>query len=449
VIWRSLTPPKGIQEGTQVSVKAETLRARTQAISRSLRHQWRAVILPALLLWILAAIVSTAFLHTFDLSEYARYAHAALRAPLLHRLPLEYPAPALAIFLLPLLLPLPYTWAFAVFAGIALILLVASYEGSGVPGMDADAARRLIVYLAVGAVMVLTGRYDIFAVLPAFLAVRAAGQDRWSAAWTWSCIGFVLKLYPAILWPALLIAEWRRSGRLPVRRLLWMVSAAFVLAGLPALLNRTASLNALRFYIRRPTEIGSLSAGLSLLLDGHGTRWINTFHSVNVVNSVVGPISLVLEILAVVGCLWAWRAQIQGRLPFEAACLATLTVVLLGSKVLSVQYLMWLMPLWALFRMRAMWFIAALINVVTFPYSLSALTIGYVPGRTFVILLTVAYLVRNLLLLVGTAMWVRSVLVEHPPSGADSGSARWSVLRPTGSGGRGPRATARTTSYGP
>ena len=104
--------------------------------------------------------------------------------------------------MLPLLLGFSYPWAFAVVAGIVLVLLVTSYEGRGSRGWTPKAARRLIVYLAVGATFLLTGRYDIFAVAAAFWSVRAAGQDRWSAAWTWSSIGFVMKLFPAIFWPA-------------------------------------------------------------------------------------------------------------------------------------------------------------------------------------------------------------------------------------------------------
>ncbi len=83
----------------------------------SLVRQWRPVVMPALVLWVLAASVSTLLLHPCDVLEYKQYAHAALHTPLFHRLPLEYPAPALVLFLLPLLLPFSYPWAFAVSGG--------------------------------------------------------------------------------------------------------------------------------------------------------------------------------------------------------------------------------------------------------------------------------------------------------------------------------------------
>ena len=108
------------------------------------------------------------FLRPYDVAEYEHYAHAALQAPLFHRLPLEYPAPALAVFILPLLLQFSYPWAFALLAGIVLLFLVTSYDGPDNAGIDVDAARRLVVYLAVGATCLFTGRYDIFAAAAAF-----------------------------------------------------------------------------------------------------------------------------------------------------------------------------------------------------------------------------------------------------------------------------------------
>ena len=377
------------------------------------------MILPALVLWLLATIVSCGFLHPFDVAEYERYAHAALRAPVFHRFPLEYPAPALAVFLLPFLLPFSYPWALAVFAGIVFLLLVTSYESSGVPGMDAEAARRLIVYVAVGATFLLTGRYDIFAVAAAFWSVRAAAQGRWSAAWTWSCVGFLLKLFPAVFWPTLLIAEWRHHGRLPVRRIVWMVASVVILVAVPAVLNHHAPLNALHYYLRRPAEIGSVAAGLSLLADWHSPV-IVSFHSLNLVNGASHPIAVVIEVLAVLGCLWVWRAQLKGRLPLEAVFLATLTLVVLGGKVLSAQYLVWLMPLWALYRIRPLWLLAALANIVVFPYEVSAQSVTLLPTHVFNVTLTLMFLTRDVLIAWGTYSWFRSVSVDplSPPTPA-------------------------------
>ena len=109
-----------------------------------------------------------------------------------------------------------------------------------------------------------------------------------------------------------------------------------------------------------------------MLLDWHGTEWVSTFHSVNVVSSITGMLSIGFELVAVGACLWVWWEQAQGRLSLEAACLATLTFVMLGSKVVSAQYLIWLMPMWALYRLRVSWLLAAAANLIVFPYAVSA-----------------------------------------------------------------------------
>jgi hypothetical protein len=374
-----------------------------------LRAQWRPVVLPVLVLWVLAAIVTATLLHPFDVREYERYAHAAIRPPLLHRLPLEYPAPALLVFLVPLLLPVAYPWAFACVAGVGLVLLATSYQGADVPGWDGRAAGRLIIYLSLGSVMVVAGRYDVFAALATLWAVRAARRDRWSVAWTWASIGVALKLFPAALWPVLVIAEWRRIGRVPWRRVWWVGASIVVVAVIPALLDHHAALNALHYYLHRPAEIGSIPAGLSLLLDFHATTWVSSFHSANVTNAWAGTIGVVVELAAVAGCLWTWWAQARGRLSVQAACLATLTFVVLGSKVLSVQYLIWLMPLWALYELRVSWLVASSANLVVFPYAVTATSFGYVPTHAFAVSLTLAFFARDVLIAAGTWSWLRSV----------------------------------------
>jgi len=405
-------------KATYVAVRAEAFRTRTAALGRSMRHQWRPVIAPALVLWLVGTVVSCVFLHPFDVAEYGTYAHAALHAPLLHRLPAEYPAPALVVFMAPLLLPFSYPWAFAVVAGIVLIPLLTSYEGSAVPGMDTEAARRLIVYLAVGAAILVTARYDIFAAAAAFWAVRAARQGRWSAAWTWSSIGFVIKLFPAVFWPAFLIAEWRLSGRIPVRRLVWMAVSVAILAAIPALFDHGGLLNVVHYYAHRPDELESVPAGLSVLFEWDHSTVLNTFHSVDLVNAAARPTALVVEALAGVGCIWIWWAQLRGRLPVEGACLATVTLAVLGSKVGSAQYLMWLMPLWALYPIRPQWLLAALVNIAAFPYGASGG--GFGPSHAFTNSLAMVLLTRNVLIAWGTWSWLRSVVAERrsPPATA-------------------------------
>jgi hypothetical protein len=385
---------------------------------------WRPLLLPALMLWILAAYLSSGLhLSSGDVSEYQRYAHAALRSPMFHHLPLEYPAPALAIFIVPLVLPLAYPLAFAVMVGAVMVALLVSYVRTGLPGVDLTAARRLLVYLTLGGSMFLAARYDLFVAAAAFWAYRAARQGKWAAAWSWSSIGFLLKLFPAVLWPAFLIAEWRTERRFPVRRLLWMAGSAALIAGLPALFNPSAVFNEVHYYVNRPVEIGSLASGISLLIDWHAWHYVLSFHSINTVNPIAAPLSTALTIAAGLACIATWWAQARGRLPLDVACLATLTLVVLGAKVLSVQYLLWLMPFWSVYRFRATWIMACLANTIIFPYTVSAMTLGHVPADSYALSLALTYLTRDVLIAVGTATWLWPIVLRRSASGRSDAPA--------------------------
>lgn len=86
---------------------------------------------------------------------------------------------------------------------------------------------------------------------------------------------------------------------------------------------------------------------------------------------------------------------------------------MLGSKVLSAQYLMWLMPQWALYRLRVTWLLAAAANLIVFPYVVSAQGFGFVPDHPLAVSLTLTFFARDVLIGVGTLAWLRTVLRDH------------------------------------
>ena len=102
---RPLRPPRP-RFGAWPPTSAATIRSRSGV----------PMVLPPSALWVMARRVD----HAAAPLRRPRVRHVRPRrpaAPLLHHLPLEYPAPALAVFLLPSLLPLSYPWAFAVLVG--------------------------------------------------------------------------------------------------------------------------------------------------------------------------------------------------------------------------------------------------------------------------------------------------------------------------------------------
>lgn len=375
---------------------------------------WRPVLAPALVVWVMASAL-TAVLHLSngDLGEYHRYALAFLHPHGGARLPAEYPAPALLVFLAPLLLPVPYAWGFCLLAAVALVALLRGFSGPNSGELDVPGALRLVAYLALGAVMFLTARYDLFAVAAAFLAFRAGRGGRWGAAWAWSSAGFLLKLFPAVLWPVFFLAEWRATGRMPWRRLAWAGASLALLVAVPLAVEPGAAGNAVHYYLARPSEIGSLGAGLALVSDPHAWHYVLSFHSVNAVGPLVAPMSALVSMAAVAGLAATWWAQASGRLTLEAAALCSLTLLVVGSKVFSVQYLLWLLPFWALERPRAGWIGAAVVSTAVFPLTVSAMTLGHLGAGQYLVSLTLADLLRDLLVVAGTVVWLRGMRAER------------------------------------
>ena len=236
--------------------------------------------------------------------------------------------------------------------------------------MDAEAARRLIAYLAVGATFLLTGRYDIFAAAAAFWSVRAAAPG--------SVVGRLdvelCRLSPQAL-PGRLLARFldrRMAAHGPhpaaASRLDGRVGRSYW-SGSPPFSTVTTALNAVHYYLRRPTEIGEHSrrpvaagrlapaSGPQLPQRQRGERrrathrrWPSrSWPPLGMPVGAGGPSS---------GTASRSRPPAWPLSPWSSS----------GGKVLSAQYLIWLMPLWALYPIRPIWLLAALANVVVFPY---------------------------------------------------------------------------------
>ncbi len=322
---------------------------------RSVSRFW----LPALF-W-MATTAACLWIRPSDVREYDVYAARALHSPILHAWPHEYPMLSLAVFLLPRLLPLAYRWGFAVVTGVALLVLMAREKS------DPEWDKRLVVYLSVGAVGLFAGRYDIFPAAAAFFAVEAGQRQRFGAAWLWSVLGFLLKLFPAVLWPALLVAEWRVSGRWRWDRLVAAIGAGMASVAVQALFSRHAAFSSYRYFLHRPLQLGSLAAGLSASLQLGHFRLITSFGSINVITSSGTLVSVLITVFCVLAGLAVLALAVAGRINLRTSSLALLTILVLSSKVFSAQYVIWLIPLWAWYAWRWQWLLAAGLTTMGYP----------------------------------------------------------------------------------
>ncbi len=181
-----------------------------------------------------------------------------------HTLPREYPAPALAVYTMPLLVPFaPYDVTFMVMMGLLTFGVTAWL-----------AVRRLFLSAVAFALYVLVGgwatalaRYDLIPSVLTVVALVLAERRRWNWAYALLAAGTLLKVYPALLVPVLAVQQWRITGEPPWRQigLYIVVTVGGLLPG--ALLDPHNFIQPLIVNSVRPPQIESI-AGSLLWLSG-------------------------------------------------------------------------------------------------------------------------------------------------------------------------------------
>lgn len=279
---------------------------------------------------------------------------------------LEYPPGALLVMMLPRAFAVGYlqyrTLFFAEAAlldALIVVALFASTRSARIPTWRALCLYTLAIVL-LGPLVVY--RLDLAPAALTALAVLAWQRDSSGLSAAALALGTATKVYPLLLVPLLLMDAWARHGARRVWRamLAFGVTLAIVLS--PALLAGTTGLaRALRFQTERHLQVEAIWAvpvlllhisqrfpleiaarGRALVILGPGDAWGN-----------YGALLLALVALAVYGGWWRLRARPE----LHAAAVLTGTAALVFaaailSKVLSPQYLIWVMAPLALLPLR-------------------------------------------------------------------------------------------------
>jgi hypothetical protein len=310
--------------------------------------------------------VAWALLHTgfwdrsqiVDTPVYESYGEAMLDGQVPYRdFALEYPPAALPVFVLPALTRSDdYTaafellmWACGVAIVVALGLILASLEASG-PRVFGAICFFALAPLALGSVIL--SRYDLWpaALTVAALAALVGGRERLGLG----ILGLAVaaKIYPLVLLPVALVWLARRRGT----REMWIGLACFagVLAAcfLPFLLIAPGGVaHSIGHQLGRPLQIESL--GASLLLAAHQLglyeATVESSHgSQNLSGALpdaIASIQTAFQVVAI-GLAWAFFARrSRGREGVLLASAAAVTAFVAFGKVLSPQFLIWLLPL--------------------------------------------------------------------------------------------------------
>jgi len=302
-----------------------------------------------------------------DTVEYHRYGNAIVHGHVPYRdFAVEYPPGALPAFVVPALAYAGfgfYNRAFQILmalcgVGALLAMTVALRSlGASVQRTAAALAFAALAPLVLGSVILY--RYDLWpaALTVAGLAAILAGRERLGFASLG--LGIAAKVFPAVVLPPALVYVWRTRGRRDALICLGLAAAVVALVLVPFLALAPGGLwDSVVHQTTRPLQIESLAAGVLLAahqVGGLSITMESSHGSQNLAGSLPHALGTVSTVLLVVALLAIWLAAARGpatpeRLVRYSA--ASLVAFVALSKVLSPQFLIWLIPIVPLVRGR-------------------------------------------------------------------------------------------------
>ena len=254
----------------------------------------------------------------------------------------EYPPGALPVFALPSFLggdyPSSFAWLMAA-CGVALVLVVGALRP------------RRAFYVALAPVLagsLILSRFDLWPALLAAAALAALLRDRDGLGWALLGGAVAAKLWPLVLVPLALVWSVRRGTRLGAACGLAVAACAFVPFAVLAPHGLWSSLSG---QASRPLQIESLGAAIFTTF-GH-PRIVTTHGSQNIGgHGAVGAAFALAQAAALVALWIAFARGPATRERFVRYAAACVCAFIAFGKVLSPQYLLWLIPLVPLVRGR-------------------------------------------------------------------------------------------------
>jgi uncharacterized membrane protein len=323
----------------------------------------------------------------------------------------EYPPGALPMFALPALADADYRvafeWLMALCGGglVVAVALAARQLGLGF-GTLAFVA---LSPLAIGSV-ILT-RFDLWPAMLASFALAALLYERLRLGHVLLGASIAAKLYPAVFLPLTVAYAWRRYGRREALRCGALALGVVVAIYLPFFLVAPGGvLSSLGRQLSRPLQIESL--GSAVLLAAHqafgvGIEMQSSHGSQNLAGAAPDVLAVLLSLTQVFVLVWLWTRFPRGREPsrYELAAYsaAVLTAFVALGKVLSPQFLMWLVPVVPLARRygaNALLLAALVLTQLWFPFRYWDLVREFDPLASWLVLLRDLVLVALLVVLV-------------------------------------------------
>ncbi len=336
---------------------------------------------------------------------------------------LEYPPLALLFFVLPRLASssiIIYTILYkaevllAILIGLFLIYLLARRLGKAPWKM-------MLVYtlciIAVGPIV--AEQFDIFSAILTLGSLYAYILGKNKTAWALLALGALTKIYPLFLAPVYLVIALRnRQYRAAGSGILTALLIGVIFAGPFVIVGSDSIKSLVEYHLQRGIQLESTYSSFLLIFDKLGLTQVNTVFNFGSWNLAGGPVdaltklsSYLLVILLLIAYWFIYRRTKPGKSQstrIGAYALLVLCIVLITSKVLSPQYLIWLIPLLPLVLQRGRYIIMVV-------FILTGLATYYLFPQAYLDLMdlrtvpVVVLFIRNLLLVVLTVLVVVSL----------------------------------------
>jgi Glycosyltransferase family 87 len=262
----------------------------------------------------------------------------------------------LPVMLLPAYTTWSYVTSFAVLMGVCGAGCIAA-AASALRAVGAGADRIWTGLLAIGVSPLLLGslfdtRFDLWPTLLAVGALAAIVRERSVASGLLLGLGFAAKLWPGVLLPIAVARLWRRRGSASALAVVATFVAVAAACFLPfAVLAPDGLRSMFADQLDRPLQVESLGAAVLMAAEHLGMRPPTTVASHRALAlsghgaGLAADLSTALEATAVVGIwiIFARRRNTDGAATLLAAA-AAVAALIAFDKVLSPQYLIWLVP---------------------------------------------------------------------------------------------------------
>jgi Glycosyltransferase family 87 len=264
--------------------------------------------------------------------------------------------------------------------------------------------------LALGTVIL--SRFDLWPAALAVGGITALVYARFRLGHALLGLGAAAKFYPAVLLPLAVAYTWKARGRREALVCLAVAIGVFAVVFLPFVALAPGGVwHSVSVQLGRPLQVESLGAAFLLVAHnvfGFGLAGETSHGSQNVVGSAAHVLGILSTLLQAGVLVWIWWSFAHGRMTprtlVRSSAAAVCAFVAFG-KVLSPQFLIWLIPVVPLVRgRRGVWASGLLLGALVltqiwFPFRYFRLALDFEAGLSWVLLARDLVLVALALLL--------------------------------------------------